>query len=385
MTDTIEKGSYRVAIHDPVDADQANPQEVLALCAAGARNGSGDPVDLALVQSASSRGEAIPFEQGSWTGPTPERWYSLAQLRRVTDGREIRVARGDLESILTLTAASAEHRKRIHKSLVRLEDEGFVGVGVAVAESAGPWCFVGSVPVRLTRASLSLKNSPVDFRYVHVWDWQLRVLHWLWVFLIVALAVTGLMIGEGWVLWYGNLENGFAFGWIRLVHYTAGWLLAVVLILRAARSFFGSNKYQRWSALVPLSFRSLKDTFKTARNYLLMHSWKSPRYIGHNPLQQWTYTAILLLLVGMVVTGFSLYAMYNPSHWFFKWFMWLNHLIGNTNVRLIHTIGMWLLLLFLPAHIYLSILADNVDREGAITSIISGGRWVRKGVHFVDE
>ena len=385
MTEIIEKGSYRVAVHDPLDAEQAKPQEVLALCAAGARNGSGDPVDLAIVHSASSRGEAIPFEQGSWNGPGPERRYSLAQLRRVTDGREIRVARGDLESILTLTAASAERRERCHKSLAPLESEGFVGVGVAVAENGGAWRFEGIVPVRVTRARPSLKNSPADFRYVHVWDWQLRMLHWLWVLLIVALAVTGLMISEGWLLWYGDLTNGFAFGWIRLVHLTAGWLLAAVLILRFARCFFGSNRYQRWSALVPLSFRSLKDTATTAKNYLLMRSWKNPSYIGHNPLQQWTYTAILLILVGMALTGFSIYAMYDPHHWFFRWFMWLNHLIGNANVRLIHTIGMWLLLLFLPAHIYLSILADNVDRQGAITSIISGGRWLRKGVPFVDE
>jgi len=385
MTDVIEKGSYRIAVHEPVDAEQASAQEVLALCAAGARNGSGDPVDLALVHRASSQGEAIPFEQGSWSGSSPERRYSLAQLRRVTDGREIRVARGELESILTLSNAPAQRREHCHKSLASLESEGFVGIGVAVAENGGAWRFVGAVPVRLTRARPSVKNSPADFRYVHVWDWQLRALHWLWVFLLVALAVSGLFISEGWLLSYGDLANGFAFGWIRLIHYIAGWLLAVVLILRVARSFFGSNRYQRWSSLVPLSFRSLKDTVETAKNYLLMRSWKSPRYIGHNPLQQWTYTAILLLLVAMVVTGFSLYAMYDPRHWFFRWFMWPNHLIGNANVRLVHTIGMWVLLLFLPAHIYLSILADNVDREGAITSIISGGRWVRKGVSFVDE
>jgi Ni/Fe-hydrogenase 1 B-type cytochrome subunit len=385
MIDVIEKGSYRVAISEPVDAEQSKPDEVLALCAAGARNGSGNPVDLAIVRSVSDRGESIPFEQGSWSGPSSQRRYSVAQLRRVTDGREFRVARGDLESILALTAISAERRERSHKSLASLEKEGFVGVGVAVAENAGPWRFVGIVPIRVTRAHPSVKNSPDDFRYVHVWDWQLRVLHWSWVFLIAVLALTGLLISEGWVLWYGDRANGFAFGWIRLVHLTAGWFFAAVLILRVARSFFGSNRYQRWSALVPLSFRSLKDAATTAKNYLFMQSWKNPRYIGHNPLQQWTYTAILLVFVGMVLTGFSIYAMYEPRHWFFQWFMWPNYLIGNANVRLLHTIGMWILLLFIPAHIYLSILADNVDREGAITSMISGGRWMRKGVTFVDE
>jgi Ni/Fe-hydrogenase b-type cytochrome subunit len=384
MTEVVEKGSYRVTVHDPVDTRQLNPQEVLALCAAGARNGSGDALDLALAHSASGQPQTVLFEQGSWSGPSPEHPYCVAQLRRVSDGREFKVARGRLDAILELTATSAAQRDQAQKSLASLTDEGFVGIGVAVREN-GAWSFAGIVPVRVTRARPSLKNSPADFRYVHVWDWQLRELHWSWVMLIIVLAVTGLMISEGWFLWYGDRANGFSFGYIRLAHYVAGWLFAVVLVLRAARSFFGSNQYQRWGALVPVSWRTLKDTVITAKNYLLMRSWKSPRYIGHNPLQQWTYTFLLLVMVGMVVTGFSIYAMYEPQHWFFRWFMWLNRLIGNSNVRLFHTLGMWILLLFLPAHIYLSILADNVDREGAISSMIGGGRWVRKGVHFVDE
>jgi Ni/Fe-hydrogenase 1 B-type cytochrome subunit len=373
-----------VAVREPVDAGQFETRQVLALCAAGARNGSGDPLDVALVRSATSRGQSIPFEQGSWSGPNPQRRCSIAQLRCVTDARELRVARGHLDTILTLCAASERSREHSHQTLASLESEGFFGIGVAVAENSGTWRFAGIVPVRVTRAHPSIKNSPADFRYVHVWDWQLRALHWTWAILIVVLAITGLMISQGWVFWYDDRTNGFAFGWVRLIHYVAGWLFAVVLVMRAARCFFGSNRYQRWSALVPLSIQSLKDAFTTAKNYLLMRSWKSPRYVGHNPLQQFTYTAILLLFVGMVVTGLAIYAVYDPRNWFFLWFMWPNYLIGTANVRLLHAIGMWILLLFIPAHIYLSILADNVDREGSISSMISGGRWIRKGVRFVD-
>jgi len=385
MRQVIEKGSFRVAVHAPLETGQATALDVLWLCAAGARNGSADAVDLAIVHRASKQEPKIPFEQGSWSGMSSERRYTLAQLRRVADGRAVRVARGEMDSILNLAAASPEVRERSRKLLSPLEMQGFVGVGVAVAENAGPWQFGGIVPVRVTQSHPSLKDAPADFRYVHVWDWQLRLLHWAWALLIVLLALSGLLIGEGWVLWYGDLTNGFAFGWIRLVHLTAGWLLASVLIMRAARSFWGSNRYQRFAALVPHSLRSMKDMLSTAKNYLMMRSWKNPNYIGHNPLQQWCYTGILLLLVGMTFTGFSMYAMYAPRNWFFHWFMWPNYLIGAANVRLIHTVGMWVIVLFIPAHIYLSILADNVDRGGAISSMISGGRWARKGAVFVDE
>jgi len=53
-------------------------------------------------------------------------------------------------------------------------------------------------------------------------------------------------------------------------------------------------------------------------------------------------------------------------------------------LRLAHLFIMWVFLAFIPIHVYLSIRADTVEREGAISSIISGGRWCRKGSHFED-
>ena len=87
----------------------------------------------------------------------------------------------------------------------------------------------------------------------------------------------------------------------------------------------------------------------------------------------------------MVVTGRALYALYEPRDWFYRWFMPLNDLIGIPYVRLVHLIGMWCFIIFAMIHVYLSILSGNVDRDGTISSMFSGGRWLRKGVKFRDE
>lgn len=58
----------------------------------------------------------------------------------------------------------------------------------------------------------------------------------------------------------------------------------------------------------------------------------------------------------MVVTGLALYALYEPRHWFYRWFMPLNDLIGIPYVRLVHLIGMWCFIIFAMIHVYLSIL-----------------------------
>lgn len=60
-------------------------------------------------------------------------------------------------------------------------------------------------------------------------------------------------------------------------------------------------------------------------------------------------------------------------------------LIGIPYVRLVHLIGMWCFIIFAMIHVYLSILSGNVDRDGTISSMFSGGRWLRKGVKFRDE
>ena len=45
----------------------------------------------------------------------------------------------------------------------------------------------------------------------------------------------------------------------------------------------------------------------------------------------------------------------------------------------------WIIVLFIPVHVYLSFRADVMDREGEMSSIFSGGRFVRADVVWEDE
>jgi Ni/Fe-hydrogenase 1 B-type cytochrome subunit len=77
----------------------------------------------------------------------------------------------------------------------------------------------------------------------------------------------------------------------------------------------------------------------------------------------------------MLVSGFAVFSLYEPRNAFFAPFMQLNYWLGAATVRFAHAVGTWLLVVFSPAHIYLSLLSGNVDREGTISSIVGGGRW----------
>ena len=91
-----------------------------------------------------------------------------------------------------------------------------------------------------------------------------------------------------------------------------------------------------------------------------------------------------MIVLLQVITGLALWGLYDTQGWFWGLFQGLNHLMGTQQVRLLHYVVMWVIILFVPLHMYLSVRADSVDRSGAISSMVSGGRWVRRGAEFED-
>jgi Ni/Fe-hydrogenase b-type cytochrome subunit len=112
---------------------------------------------------------------------------------------------------------------------------------------------------------------------------------------------------------------------------------------------------------------------------------KAPHYLGHNPLQQVSYTFVYLLAAFMVASGFAMYGQSAPGGFFFRAFGWIGPLfVGMPVVRFLHHVATWLFLIFIPIHIYLAIRADLLERTGVISSIISGGRFVPADEKFID-
>ena len=387
MKTRVEIGDVGVMVRDPLPSGSTTAQELLRMAAAASRNGGDDPGDAALVRAAVEETGSIGFSQkeGSWIAPGRTRPYSTARIKPEGGGEELEVARGDLSFLMRMCGVSRETCMQMEKAMHAYAHQGYRAVALATRRNGGAWEFRGAIPMIANRLVKSIRDARTDFRYFPLWDWPLRVLHWMWVASVLTLAATGICIAEGWFLIRGELTSRFEFGDVRFIHYAVAWILVAVLILRFSLFFFASNKYQTFASLFPVSRQRWVDLYQTALDYFFARSFDGPRYIGHNPLQQWTYTGVYGLFTFMVVTGFALYALYQPTHWFYSWFMPLNDWIGVANVRLLHLIGMWCFLLFATIHVYLSILAGNVDRDGTISSMFSGGRWVRRGVRFHDQ
>ena len=378
----------RVELGDAVPFAGEKRRDLILAAALGAPLGTRDPVDLALLSAASHKEDLRHYEQLGYTPPTPEQRLGIARVRRVgTDEVEL-IARGAPDAILYL--CRPDQATRYHAELQAGEEmlHGFrdlaVAHGTVLPDGSEKWLFLGHIPLRATRERKSRREEPGDFRYVPVWDWQLRVFHWLAVIFIIILSVTGILMGGGRFAYNGTKGDSFYFSYLRLFHFIAGWLLLSTAIIRIAGLFFASNKYQRWDALFPVKPRDLKNLFTVMMNYLFCRFDRGPHYIGHNPLQQVAYTGIYAAGMVALLTGFALYALYAPDFWLFHYLIWFDRAVGIQYIRFVHLAVMWVFLIFIPIHFYLAIRADTVEREGGMSSIFSGGRWCRKGTKFED-
>jgi Ni/Fe-hydrogenase b-type cytochrome subunit len=125
---------------------------------------------------------------------------------------------------------------------------------------------------------------------------------------------------------------------------------------------------------------------RQVKYYLMIHPERAPHYLGHNPLQQLSYTGIYVLALLQIVTGFALYGQSNPDGLFYAAFGWVAPLLGGLQVvRFVHHVVTWAFFIFIPIHVYLATRSDILERAGAISSIITGGKFVPADRHYVDE
>jgi len=216
--------------------------------------------------------------------------------------------------------------------------------------------------------------------WVSMWSPPIRALHWTAAVCIVVLVVTGFSLGKPYFFARGA-EPRYVTVWMRFLHLVAAGVLVATGIVRVYLLGAG-NRFERWTALVPHTARDLRNLLRQAVYYATMRLEGAPRYVGHNPLQQLSYVALYGAVVLMVATGFALYGLGTPGGFFDTTFGWIHGVLGGIPyTRLLHHVGTWVFLIFLPFHIYLSLRADLLQDPGLVSAMIAGGRWVEPGDH----
>ncbi len=209
----------------------------------------------------------------------------------------------------------------------------------------------------------------------YVWEVPVRVTHWVNMLAIVTLSVTGLFIGSPKTV--ALTPSAFVMGWIRFIHFVAGYTFCVSVLSRIYWAVVTKNKYASWREFFPFLTRDGRHKMLTAFKYYTFISKTVPAAPGHNALAGTAYSVVFLLYLVMIGTGFALYSERAPNGILHKAMGWLFWLFSNQGMRLTHHCVMWLLIAFAIHHVYSAWLMDVKERGGVISSIFSGYKTVR--------
>lgn len=228
----------------------------------------------------------------------------------------------------------------------------------------------------MAKEAVELREAEVEFSVLT------RVLHWLRFVAIVALTITGFYIGAVFVSPSISGEpNLFLNARMRMWHEIFGFVLVAITLFKIYYFFASKHKAERLERGSFGDALSLKTWIAQLKYYLLIG--KHPHLKGvYNPLQFAAYAGLYIVFSLLCLTGLILYvhvyhdglggALYGAMRPFEALFG------GLANVRTIHHILMWVLIIFLPVHIYMVIFNSLRGKEGALDSILSGLKFKKK-------
>lgn len=206
---------------------------------------------------------------------------------------------------------------------------------------------------------------------VYVWEAPVRLTHWVTALAILILSATGFYIGNP--ILGGSV---YLMAWVRGVHRITAYILVASLAFRVYWAFAG-NAWASWRALFPyLTREGRREMVETFLYYTFLRR-RPPGTVGHNPLAGIAYSAVVALMGLGILTGFALQS-FGAGGWRALAFGWVFSLAGAQTIRLVHHMIMWMLLGFAVHHVYSSLLMDAEERNGLMTSIFSGYKFVRR-------
>jgi Ni/Fe-hydrogenase 1 B-type cytochrome subunit len=217
-----------------------------------------------------------------------------------------------------------------------------------------------------------------DRYHVYVWEFPVRLFHWVNALCIVVLGVTGYLIGNPVAL-HSDAEPSYQywFGTVRFIHFTAAYVWIFNTVVRLYWGFVG-NEYVRFRNFLPLTLAQWKEIGAVTRMDILQVYRGATFSVGHNALAGLAYLVGFLAFLFMTLTGFGMYAAMSKG-WFAGLFAWVVPTMGGDHlVRIWHHMGLWFFLVFMLVHVYLSAYHDYVEATGTISSMFGGWKFLRK-------
>jgi len=224
--------------------------------------------------------------------------------------------------------------------------------------------------------TLMLASSPkTELVRTYVWELPVRIAHWVIVFSIASLSLTGLFMHRPFLVPSGQAP--FLMATVRFVHVVSGFVLISAFAFRMYW-FFKGNFWSRWSAYIPIHRGQWRGIGSMLEFYLFLRFEPGHR-VGHNPLAALSYFIIYLLMLVEILTGLALYSRVLGNPVLSQFIGWLPQLIDPQYLREVHYFLLFVFFAFMIFHVYLSVLISIEEENGLLDSIFSGWKFVPAG------
>jgi Ni/Fe-hydrogenase 1 B-type cytochrome subunit len=225
---------------------------------------------------------------------------------------------------------------------------------------------------RAERRDLAAAARPARHT-IYVWELPVRLVHWVIVLALFVLSVTGYYIHHPFVSGGGGPgQHGFTMGTIRFVHEISGFVFTAAVLVRVYWAFAG-NRFASWRSLLPLTRAQRRDLRDSVSFYALRRLHPPPTN-GHNPLAGLAYLGLYLGFLLSILSGLGLFAWATQIPTWQTLFGWTYSVIAVQQLRLLHFLLMFVFGAFTIHHVYSAILVDVVERNGELSSIVTGNR-----------
>lgn len=218
----------------------------------------------------------------------------------------------------------------------------------------------------------------ISIRRVYVWQTPVRFYHWLNAICIVALSITGYLIGSPLAIQSGSEASfGYWFGTVRFIHFLAAFLFFFNFVFRIYWGFAG-NEFAKWNNFIITKKKQWDEVLRVLKIDIFQREGKPIESIGHNSLAGFTYFISFLAFLFQCMTGFGMYSAMSHA-WLPNMFAWVVPFMGGDfAVRQWHHVMMWFFIIFSMVHVYLVFYHDYVEGRGITSSMAGGWKFIEK-------
>jgi Ni/Fe-hydrogenase 1 B-type cytochrome subunit len=215
------------------------------------------------------------------------------------------------------------------------------------------------------------------YNRVYVWEFPVRLYHWINALCVVALIITGFIVGAPTTIKYADeAYQQYWFGTVRFVHFVSAFVFFFNFLARIYWGFVG-NQFARWHNFIPYTRAQWREIWDVVRVDLAQTKPHGEFSCGHNALAGGIYFLSFLVFLFQAFTGFALYSSMSTSA-LPRLFTWVIPLMGgDMAVRQWHHIFMWFFVVFTIVHVYLVFYHDYVEGRGTTSSMVGGWKFQR--------